>query len=190
MIEQIRNRVKSIYKLDQVALDEFIDCLSIVNLPAKEYLAKEGRTAKKLYYIIKGAARSFYLKDGKEIVIWLALEDELITALGSFISQTKSKEYIELLEDSTLAEISYKDLKRLTNKHHSVSCFYNALIEEAFTDLDKQYREMHFFTAKEKYETLIKKHPKILQRFPLGYIASYLGITQESLSRIRSGKWK
>jgi CRP-like cAMP-binding protein len=188
MINLIKEKIQTIFHIHDEALDHFIQCIRIRSFKAKHLLVKEGRTAKSLYYIIKGAARSYYIRDGKEIVIWLAMEDDLITALRSFILQSESTENIELLEDCVLAEISYKDLKMLTSKYHHISQFYISVIEEAFVDLDNQYRDLHFTNAKHKYQTLIKKYPAIIQRIPLGHIASFLGITQESLSRIRSGK--
>ncbi len=186
MKELLEKKIQTLYPLEKEALDQFLECTSIVNYPARQLLVEEGETSKKLYYIIQGAVRSYYLKDGREIIVWLALEDDVITAFSSFISQSKSNEYLELIEDSVLAEISHKNLERLISKYHSICRFYTLLLQEAFMDLNNQYQDIHFSTAKRKYETLLSKYPEIINRIPLGYIASYLGVTQESLSRIRS----
>ena len=91
-----------------------------------------------------------------------------------------------MLENSTLAEISHTDFNRLTKKYPCVNQLYRELLEQYYILLEQQYREMHFYTAKEKYDNLLKSYPSISQRISLGNIASYLGITQESLSRIRA----
>ena len=186
MKELLEERIQAVFQLEKEALSQFLKCTSIVKYPAKRMLVEDGKTCKKLYYIMQGAVRSYYLKDGKEIVIWLALEDDIITAFNSFISQTKSNEYLELIEDSVLTEISHENLNGLISKYHSVCRLYGMLLQEAFMDLSNQYQDIHFSTSLRKYENLLSKHPEIINRIPLGYIASYLGVTQESLSRIRS----
>jgi CRP-like cAMP-binding protein len=188
MIDAIKKRIQAISPLDNEALDKFLACLQTMELPAKHLLIKEGRISGYLYYMIKGAARAYYLKDGKEVVLWFAFEDDLLTSHYSFIAQKKSYENIELLEDCILAAISHKDFNYLVEKYPSVNRLYRVFLEQYYIFLADQYREMHFFTAKEKYDNLLKNYPLILQRVSLGNIASYLGITQESLSRIRTGK--
>lgn len=188
MIETLKNRIQAISPLDNEAMEKFLGCLDIKEFPAKHLIFKEGKTAKYLYYVIKGATRAYYIKDGKEVVLWFAFEDDLITSVSSFISQKKSYENIELLEDCILAAISHKDFNYLVEKYPSINQLYRIFLEQYYIILANQYREMHFFTAKEKYDNLLKSYPSILQRVSLGNIASYLGITQESLSRIRAGK--
>ena len=188
MIDTIGKRIQAISPLDNEAIEKFLGSIEIIELPAKHLIFKEGRTAKNLYYLIKGAARSYYLKDGKEAVLWFAFEDDLLTSVSSFISQKRGFENIELLENSTLAAISHKEFNHLTKIYPSVNQLYRILLEQYYIILAGQYQEMHFFTAKEKYDNLIKNYPQILQRVSLGHIASYLGITQESLSRIRAAK--
>jgi CRP-like cAMP-binding protein len=188
MIETLKNRIQAISQLDNEAMEKFLGCLDIKEFPAKHLIFKEGKTAKYLYYIVNGAARAYYIKDGKEVVLWFAFEDDLITSVSSFISQKTSFENIELLENSTLAAISHKELNHLTKKYPSINQLYRTLLEQYYIILANQYREIHFFSAKEKYDNLLKSYPSILQRVSLGNIASYLGITQESLSRIRAGK--
>lgn len=188
MIDTIKNRIQAISPLDNEAMEKFLGSLQFIELPAKHLIFREGRTASTMYYLIKGCARSYYLKNGKEVVLWFAFEDDLVTSVSSFVSQKKNFENIELLENSTLAAISHKELYQLLKKYPSINQLYRILLEQYYIILADQYQEMHFFSAKEKYDNLIKKYPQILQRVTLGHIASYLGITQESLSRIRAGK--
>jgi len=172
--------------LEEKALNDFMQALKIVELPARHVLLHEGSVAIKLYYLIQGVAKCFYRKDDKEVIVWFALDDDVLTSLGSFISSKPSVYQIELVEASSLAEISHRDFFRLTQGYSSINNLYKSLLETYYLSLEEQYREIHSSSAREKYEKLITKHPSIVQRVPLGDVASYLGITQESLSRIRA----
>ena len=186
MISQIENRIRKIFSIDQDSLNKFTECLRTYELPAKYVLFSDDKTALTLYYIVKGGARSYYYNAGKEINHWFAFEDDIITSFYSFVSQKPGYENIELLEPGILLGINYVDLSRLCKENPSINQLYRLLLEENYLDMEKRFIETHLITAKEKYKNLIEKYPHILQRVPLGYIASFLGMTQETLSRIRS----
>lgn len=167
-------------------MKDFLNALTFVQLPARHLLLQEGQVARKLFYLIKGTAKCYYRKDDREIILWFALDDDVAVSLASFIAQQPSVDNIQLVEDTLLAEITQTDFLKLTRKHPSFNNFYKKLLETYYITLEEQYREIHACSAKEKYEKLISHYPDIVQRVPLGDIAAYLGITQESLSRIRA----
>jgi CRP-like cAMP-binding protein len=140
--------------------------------------------AKNIYWVEQGAIRSYYLKNGNEITTWFTFENEFITSFYSFISNAPSHETIELLEDSILYGLTFQDLNALTEAFPPINQLYRRVLEINFIKQEKKLAE-RFDTATEKYEDLIVNYPQILQRVPLGHIASYLGITQSTLSRIR-----
>jgi len=148
-------------------------------------LHAEYKVCKHSYFIKEGAARAYHFKDGKDITSHFAFEGEAITAIDS-LNGAKSKYNIELLEDSTLFSISYEDMENLYQKSILHERLGRLFLQQVYIDLVERIEDLQFHTAQERYEVLMKKHPKILQRVALKHISSYLGITQETLSRIRA----
>ncbi len=150
-------------------------------------LLRTGQICNKLYFMEKGLVRSFYVNEkGKEITIWFFNDEGFLTGVDSFFMQKQSINAIELLEDSVLYSITYSELNMLFEKFHSMEKFGRLLSLQLLSDVVEKLNEIQFHSAKERYDLMLKKHPKITSRAPLGHIASYLGITQETLSRIRS----
>ncbi len=148
-------------------------------------LHKKGTVCENIYLIHKGLARTFFFKDGKDITVHLASEGEIITAVDSIISRKKSRYHVELLEDSEVLAISYKTLQQVLSAHPEYEKYVRLVLERMYTEGADRIEEFLFFSAKERYDNLIKTRPQLIQRVNLGHIASYLGMTQETLSRIR-----
>lgn len=184
MSEQFIKRLKSIYTLEEDIFKILIEKVEVLELPARYKLIKSGSVADKIFFIEKGASRSYYLKDGNEITTWFSFENEFTTSFYSFISNEPSNETVELLEDSIVCAFRFDELDALTKKYPAINQLYRKVLELNFIHQEKLLTE-RFSTAKEKYQNLIAKFPAISQRVPLGHIASYLGITQSTLSRIR-----
>jgi Cyclic nucleotide-binding domain. len=151
-------------------------------------LLKEGSLAHRLNYIMHGSVRTFYYHDGKDVTSWIYREGYLTTSWGSFYSRTPSYENMELVEDSTVCSILFEDLQKLYAKYPKMQEFGRIMAEEQIVFLDKFYKGFFFMTAKEKYNLLLSIFPDVTQRVNLGHIASFLGISQETLSRIRKKK--
>ncbi len=164
---------------------DFQKNLTLLSLPKNHLLHSEYKVCKHSYIIEKGAARAFHYKDGKEITSHFAFEGEAITAIDSLYGE-KSKYNIELLEDSTLFSVSYDDMEKLYQKSILHERLGRLFLQQVYVDLVERIEDLQFHTAQERYDLLMKKHPKILQRVALKHISSYLGITQETLSRIRA----
>ncbi|HCW07859.1 MAG TPA: Crp/Fnr family transcriptional regulator [Cytophagales bacterium] len=157
-----------------------------IELTKGSFLITEGKTCDHVYFLEHGCLRGYYNLDGKEITYWLAFENNFVTSFFSFISRKPSIEFIQLIEDSVLYSIDYTKLQTLYQKHGDIERMGRIMLERYYVMLEERFLANHFKEAKDRYENLIEKSPHILQRVPLGYIASYLGITQETLSRIRS----
>jgi CRP-like cAMP-binding protein len=138
----------------------------------------------------KGAARYFYTNDqGKEINTWFSLDTQIISDAPSLVNQTVSEESIQLIEDSEMYSIEYAALQTLLQKHHSFALWYIKLVELHYvSQIEDRISDLQFLDAKQRYQKLLSLYPDITNRVSLGNIASYLNITQETLSRIRSGK--
>ncbi len=179
----------SLIKFVPFSHDELNDILSHFE---KEYvqknqvLIKEGQVCNKLYFVEQGIGRSYYLKkDGKEVTQWFFGVGNFMSSADSFFQQSPSFYYLEILEDSILYSISKVKMDLLLAKYHKMEKFIRLLSIEMFTKIVHKLNAVQFQTAKERYNYMLSEFPDISHRVPLGYIASYLGMTQETLSRIR-----
>jgi CRP-like cAMP-binding protein len=159
--------------------------LNRVELPKNALLVQEHKVCNHLYFLETGCLRGFYNLDGKEVTYWFGFENSFVTSFYSFISRKPSFENIQLMEDSTLWSVSYQTLQNLYDQYVDMERLGRIVHEKYYIMLEERFVANHFKDAKERYENLLESSPHILQRAPLGYIASYLGISQETLSRIR-----
>lgn len=157
----------------------------ILSLEKNHLLVKEGQYADKTYFVQEGCVRAYYLKDGKDITDWFAFENEFISSINSFFLNVPSPHYIEVLEPSILLEISRALVLELSQKYHAFERLGSILVTKTMLELQQRIVSIQFETAKQKYENLLAIRPDITQRIPLTHIASYLGITLETLSRVR-----
>ena len=165
--------------------NELLASMKVQNLPKGKVLIKEGRILSKIYYVIKGGARSYYLKDGIEICSWFGFEKDILGSLQSFAGKG-SLETIELLEDSQLIEVDLNKVNALLNTNLAANIFVRKLIEEHALFLEERIYHLQFMTAMDRYVMLLDNEPELFQRVSLTYIASYLGIRRETLSRLRA----
>ncbi|TPN86766.1 Crp/Fnr family transcriptional regulator [Aquimarina algicola] len=164
-----------------------IDNISVnISFPANELILTAGSTSKDIYLIVNGAARLYYYSEGKEITNQFFFEGEIIADMESMYSKKRSNYNIQLLEHCDLIKIRYSALEKLYQQYHDLESIGRKLAIECFLEENERNRSYQIQTAKERYQSLIKKHPNILNRINLGHIASYIGITQVQLSRIRS----
>ena len=185
-MQQLLNQLTNYYSLSESANDALQECFVKISLAKGEYLLSEGKICKQLYFLEKGALRGFYNLDGKEITHWFGFENDFVTSFHSFITQEPAVENIQLLEGSILWAISKEQLKELFNQHHEIERLVRIVYEKYYLRLEERFVNAQFKTARERYGNLLQQTPHILERVSLGCIASYLGISQETLSRIRS----
>ena len=165
---------------------EFSERLKISEFPKGHILLQQDKICNYLYFVDTGLARTFYLKDGKDVTDWFSVENSFAVSPISFITRQPDRRAIELLEPSVIYSLHYNDMETLSRKHHDIENFYRHLVSSGMVQLLQKIDAFHFSTALQRYQTLMATNPTIIQRVPLGMIASYLGITQETLSRIRS----
>ena len=165
--------------------EALLSSINILEIKKGDYLLKEGLTPHHLWFINSGSLRTFYYIKDKEITSWIYNEKQVVTSYGTFFKQTPSYEYIQATEDSEVISISHKNLISLYKEHPKMETFGRLLLEEIITSLDVFYKGFLFMTARQKYDMIVESFPDITHRVNLGYIASWLGITQETLSRIR-----
>jgi len=171
--------------LGNPALKSLGAALHQVTLSKGDFLITEGKVCNHVYFLETGCLRGFYNLDGREITYWFAFENNFVTSLLSFVTRKPGMENIQLMEDCTLWAVEYEDLQRLYEKHADIGRLGRIMHERYYVMLEERFVSNHFKEARERYENLLAHAPHILQRVPLGYVASYLGMTQETLSRIR-----
>ncbi|AUP80677.1 Crp/Fnr family transcriptional regulator [Flavivirga eckloniae] len=187
--EEILNELGEIYSpLSIECQKEFIDNSKLSNFKKGEIVVREGQYSKKAHLIIQGCARAYYLKDGKDISDWFTFENQFMAPIVSFFSEKPSPHYVEFVEDSTVLEFSKNSMDYLTNKHHDFERFISKVVTETMLGLCERLYTIQFNKAEERYNHLLSIYPDITNRIPLMHIASYLGITLETLSRIRNPK--
>ncbi|MEN9829220.1 MAG: hypothetical protein RJA11_1836 [Bacteroidota bacterium] len=164
---------------------EICNHLSILHLNKKHVLIKENQCHDFAYFVIKGAVRSYYLKDGVEVNTWFALENEMVGSLQNFKNHP-SRTTIELVENSSLISINLKQIKPLMLSNVQIANFINAIIEEYALFLEDKVYFSQMMSSMDKYLVLLEQDPQLFQRIPLTYIASFLGISRETLSRLRA----
>ncbi|WP_445452503.1 Crp/Fnr family transcriptional regulator [Flavobacterium sp. 25HG05S-40] len=167
---------------------DFKKASNLVHLDKAALIVKEGQLADKLYFIVSGCVRAYYNKDGKEITDWFAFDGDFLSSRNSFYQNELSHCSIELLEQTTFLEITREATEILIDQHHCFERLGRVAITKTMLQLQDRIVSLQFETAQQKYESLLKMRPDILQRVPLTYIASYIGITLETLSRIRNPK--
>ena len=174
--------------LDQVAADELLDKLKTRALKKDQLLLNRGSVCNHLFFIDMGLSKTYFNNGDKEFIMRFFCEKEMFTVLDSFITQQPSTYYIKALEATEVIYIEQKELEELCRKHHSIETFFRKLVSIAVVNMMKRISEMLEENASARYDHFIKDNGSLLQRISLGDLASYLGITQVSLSRIRSQK--
>ena len=176
----------SIYPLSDELKKAIADESDIIHVEKKTRLLNAGETSNMIYFINVGAARVYYLdKEGTEITSWFLFENELLISVYSFFTGQPGFEYIETLEDCTFITLRREKLNQLYEKYLEFNFIGRKLTEYYYIRNEIQANELRMLTAKQRYQQLLTNNPKLLNRVSLGYIASYLGISQETLSRIR-----
>lgn len=157
-----------------------------VTLKKNKDLQSIGHTCKIIYFMKKGAARIYYFKDGTDVTESFFFENNIIARVESLFSGKPSRKAIQVLEDSELLAINANELFKLYDTYPEIERLFRKIFEAAYVDTVNRIEGIQFHTAEERYDSLLQEAPNVLKRVPLKYIASYLGITQVSLSRIRS----
>lgn len=150
-----------------------------------EFLLKSGQIVSSLFVIEKGLIRSFYNSNEREINVWFGFENIILGSVMPLFFNQPSIENIQFLEDTTLFYISINDLNEIYKNSLEMNIIGRKMAEEYCKILEERSYSLQTQSAEQRYNDLLKNQPEIVQRISLGHIASYLGISQETLSRIR-----
>ena len=181
--EKFRNR----YQLSEADASALLSHMEEVRFKKKEVIVQEGTKNTNLYLIKEGIWRGHYLKDGVDTSIWFASKGEAAFSVGGYVDNSYSQISIEAMSDSIAYCISKTALNELYSTSIGLANLGRRLMEHQLLTTENWLISAGSPRAKERYLTLIKETPELLLHVPLKYIASYLWITPQSLSRIRAG---
>ncbi len=151
-----------------------------------ELLLTQNHVCTKSFVILNGIARKYYLNDGKEITTELYFENDLAISFDSYTLQTPSREFIEALTDVTVSVTPYPSFQDAKKKYPKLVVLDLMLAEYYGMWVENRLFQFHTMSATERYLQILNKQPHIVQSIPLSIVASYLGISLETLSRIRA----
>lgn len=172
--------------LDNTAKVELNNFLKVRKFKKGESMLYNGDVCHYIFFINIGLAKVFSYKEDKEFIMRFFSENQLFSVFDSYFMKTPSKFTIRVLEDTTVTLISYDDMERLSKKYHSMEAFYRKITADTTVRMTKRISEMLEEDATERYHNFASENKLILQRISLGDLAKYVGITQQSLSRIRA----
>lgn len=159
--------------------------MKVLRLKKKHIILRENQIRNHAYLIIDGAAKSYYIQNGIKVNTWFAFENEVIGSLRNF-NNLPSRETFELLENSLLISFDLASIKPLMQEDIEICNFINASIIEYALFLEDKIHHAHLRSAEEKFLTLLAQQPEVFQRVSLTDIASFLGVSRETLSRLRA----
>jgi len=156
------------------------------DLKKGEFLLKEGSVCNYYWYVKEGLFRNFYYKDSKEIITFFGYPGTILTSNQSFVLREPCKDNIQAITDAIVYSINREAYSKLYEKSPAIQEIERSLNELYIMWLEERLNLIQFCTAQERYHNLMQHEPFLINQIPVTYLASYLGITLETLSRIRS----
>ena len=184
IIESIRKQ----YPVSDLTIKELESYLTPCSFPKRYQLIKEGIYCKYAYFIEKGILRAYWVVDGEEYTTSFGAEGCIVFSMDELYYNKMSEEFVETLEDVVAYKITLSDLIRLFQTNIELANWGRIIHQNEYRRLHRSHKDRLTLSAKERYEEFMQQFPQICQRVQLGYIASYLGITLPTLSRLRSRK--
>lgn len=186
-MERLKNYLALFGLLTEDEIDAFIKLLKPKTIRKGDFFIKEGRVCQEVAFVVSGFFRSFYYSSQEEEVTYcFTFSNTFITAYSSFISQKGTAENIEALVDVELLTISKEEILKLEETSVNWLKLFKMMAEQEYIRQEERIFLLQKESAERRYKVLLDTQPKYLQLIPLNYLASYLGITQRHLSRIRA----
>lgn len=182
-LDEILDRI---YTMPEASKKAMKGCFTEVSLPKGFILLSANKIEKNIYLIKKGMVRAYSDTENGQVTFWFGKEGDTVISMKSYVSNEKSYDNIELLEDCDLYCISADDINKLYSTDINIANWGRKFAETELLHVEERFISRQIKTATERYAELVSNTPYLLQRVPLGYIASYLGIIPASLSRIRA----
>jgi len=185
-MQQLIDYIERFVRLDSEAILALENLAEIETFKRNQFILEPGQRCNKIWFLKRGMVRKFHLCNWKEVTTWIHTENDTFTSLQSYAQNTPSDEYLQACEDIEAISITKVNSEKLA-KYPPFIVFTNNLMKREFVNIDKHTKALNQRDAKGKYEYLKLIAPEIIKRAQVGYIASIIGVSRETLSRIRKG---
>lgn len=182
----LEEKINAIYTLQSDEVNLLLNLAERLTFSKNHLLITTDRVEKYIYFIEKGIARAYCNTPKQELTFWFGLAGDIVFSFNSYINEKPGYENIDLLTDSVLWRFPHRALQELYAKHVGLANWGRKLAELELVKTEERFINQQFKTATERYKDLFKNSPSLLKSVQLTYIASYLGVTPVTLSRIRA----
>lgn len=187
MKHPLRQHIEELIDLTDKEFDFILSHFGEIKKRKHQYIVQEGEFVNKEFWVLKGCLKSYFIdKAGKEHILQFGMENWWITDYESFVKQTRSKTFIDCIEDSELLYITFENREKLTSEMHKMERFWAKKSKIGRIALQNRILSLLKNSTKEQYNLLLEQYPKLFQRVPKKMIAAYLGVSRETLSRLNS----
>lgn len=183
---ELLNYINKFQKLDNETAHVLQNFFVQETYKKDELLVEAGKICTKVFFIKSGFVRRFFIKNEEEVTIWFYDSNQMTTSMPSFFEQKLAYEYLQACEDTVVYSISFKNEQKLLDEYPLFTKFHIKQLRFFLAGIDEVNYRFKLMTAKEKYYAMLTFAPEIMQKAKLKHVASFLDITQETLSRIRA----
>lgn len=184
MTTDLKKFIAEYIDLTDKELKEITDKFRTKSIKKNEFLLRQGKICKDFIFVLKGCLRMYFIKDGIEISVWFAFPNSITSEIYSFIAQMPSDYFVQAIEDCELLYISKTTLNQLYTTHPKMQDMMRKFWEDILLHIIERFSSLQNDTAEQRYLDLMN-NPEYLQMIPQKYLASFIGVTPTSLSRIR-----
>lgn len=184
---ELRRHFEKITPLTNQEFDYVLSHFTTKKLKKHQFLIQEDDEVLNSYFVVKGLLKAYYIdKNGKEYILQFAMEDWWVSDFQAYFNQTKATLYIDCIEEVELLCLSFQNQEKLCADLHKIEYFFRKKLNIGYVGLQRRILSMLNSNTKERYEQLLLQYPNLFQRVPKALIASYLGVSRETLSRFTS----
>jgi CRP-like cAMP-binding protein len=181
--------IQQLSPLSQEGINALVPFLHDRTFSRKDFLVLQGNVSDELHFIISGCVREYFEDaNANEINTWFGFENAIAISTHSFFSQKPSLTHIQALEDTRTIVLKYDDIQQLYGRFHEIERLGRIITEQYLVQIEEMKIILQTLTARQRYQYLLQHKPEFVQRIPLKYLASFLGIKLETLSRVRGQK--
>jgi CRP-like cAMP-binding protein len=184
---ELRRHFEKIITLTDQEFDYIFSHFTIKKLKKHQFLIQEGDDVLNAYFVVKGLLKAYHIdKDGKEYILQFAMEDWWVSDFQAYYNQSRATLNIDCLEEVELLSLSLENQEKICAEFHKIEHFFRRKTNFGYVALQRRILTMLNSNAKERYEQLLLQYPNLFQRVTKTLIASYLGVSRETLSRFTS----
>jgi CRP/FNR family transcriptional regulator, anaerobic regulatory protein len=181
--------IRQFHNVSDETLNYFAAQFEEVRYPAKHIFQKEGDVCTRVGILHKGLVRNYFNRNNRECIAWFDIEGDFVGSMYSFFTQSPYSESIEMLEDCIIYETTYEQVNKTRMMFKDFDVLVNNVIMWSYHQVEERTRNLMAYTAVERYDLFFKTYPELINRIPVKHLASFLGVTPETLSRIRANNY-